>query len=77
MNLDEFLENVLDEKKLTTSERNSLSDDDFALPGRQYPIENEAHARNALARISQFGSPEEREQVKAKIRKRYPNIEIS
>ena len=77
MNLNEFLESVLDEDKLTTDERNSLSDDDFALPGRRYPIHDEAHARDALTRVSQFGSAEEKSTVKEKIRKRYPNIEIS
>lgn len=39
--------------KLTTKERNELSDDEFALPGRRFPIPDKAHARDALARASQ------------------------
>jgi len=39
--------------KLTTSARNSLSASQFALPGGRFPVEDKAHARNALARASQ------------------------
>lgn len=40
--------------KLTYGERSSLPKGDFALPReRKYPIEDKAHARNALARVSQ------------------------
>lgn len=57
--------------KLTTEERNSLSDDQFALPGRRYPIPDKAHARDALARAAQmykkgYLSKEEYEQVEKK-----------
>ena len=39
--------------KLTTARRNKLPTSDFALPGRRYPIEDKAHARDAKARASQ------------------------
>lgn len=40
--------------KLTTKERNSLPDKDFALPKeRKYPIEDASHARDAKARAAQ------------------------
>ena len=40
--------------KLTYGERSDLPKRDFALPSeRKYPIEDKAHARNALARVSQ------------------------
>ncbi|WP_312529094.1 hypothetical protein [Paracoccus sp. (in: a-proteobacteria)] len=39
--------------KLTESQRDALPDSDFALPGRKYPIEDKAHARNAKARAAQ------------------------
>jgi hypothetical protein len=39
--------------KLTTAARNKLPASDFALPGRRYPIEDKAHARDAKARASQ------------------------
>jgi hypothetical protein len=40
--------------KLTYGERESLPKSDFALPReRKYPIEDKAHARNALGRVTQ------------------------
>ena len=60
--------------KLTSSERNALSDKAFALPGRRYPIENATHARNALARVSQNGTPEEKAKVRAAVKRRWPAI---
>jgi hypothetical protein len=39
--------------KLTTSQRDKLPADKFALPGHKYPIEDAAHARNAKARAAQ------------------------
>ena len=39
--------------KLTEEQRDALPDDKFALPGRKYPIEDKAHARNAKARAAQ------------------------
>ncbi len=39
--------------KLSTKGRESLPSKDFAGPGRSYPVEDAAHARNAKARASQ------------------------
>lgn len=40
--------------KLTTKDRKSLPKKDFALPDeKRFPIEDEAHARNAKARAAQ------------------------
>lgn len=53
---------------LNAKKRKSLSLDDFAVPEkRAYPIEDKAHARNALARVSQFGVPQEKSQVRSKV----------
>jgi len=60
--------------KLDTKSRNAIDDKDFALPGRRYPVEDESHARNALSRIGQFGSPEEKSKVRAKVHSKYPDI---
>lgn len=46
--------------KLNAKRRNALSDLAFALPNRRYPIEDASHARNALARVAQFGTPKEK-----------------
>ncbi len=42
----------------STKQRKKLSTKSFALPGkRKYPIPDKAHARNALARVAQNGTP--------------------
>jgi hypothetical protein len=64
--------------KLTSKKRHSLPESSFAIPEkRAYPIHDESHARNALARVSQHGSPSEKRRVRAAVRKRYPGIEMS
>ncbi len=57
---------------LTTKARKALPDKAFALPGDRYPIHDKAHARNALARVSQFGTESEKIRVRAAVAKRYP-----
>jgi hypothetical protein len=48
-------------KDLSTKDRKKLSKKSFALPGkRKYPIPDKAHARNALARVAQHGTPPSR-----------------
>lgn len=60
--------------KLTTATRKKIPTGEFALPGRRYPIEDEAHARNALARVSQDGTPAEQATVRRKVHKLFPGI---
>jgi hypothetical protein len=61
--------------KLSTSERKALPKKSFAEPDkRKYPIENEAHAKNALSRVAQSGTPAEKAKVKAAVKKKYPSI---
>ena len=40
--------------RLTAAERDALPDSAFALPGRRYPIPDDTHARDALARASEM-----------------------
>ena len=47
---------------------------DFALPGRRYPIEDEAHARNALARVSHDGTPAEKKTVRRTGHRLFPEV---
>lgn len=62
-------------KSLTTAGREHIKKKNFALPGKEkYPIHDEAHARNALSRVSQFGSAAEKAQVRAKVHAKYPGI---
>ena len=61
--------------KLTNSERKAIPTKSFAEPEkRKYPIENEAHARNALSRVAQSGTPAEKAKVRAAVKKKYPSI---
>lgn len=59
---------------LTAKKRNSLSTGSFALPGRRYPINDANHARNALSRVSQNGTPEEKSEVRSAVSRKYPGI---
>lgn len=60
--------------KLTAAARDNLKDSDFALPGRRYPIMDESHARDALARVAANGTPEEKAKVRAAVHHRYPDM---
>lgn len=62
--------------KLTTSARNKIPGKSFALPGRRYPVNDPSHARNALARVSQHGTPEEKSEVESKVHRKYPGIGV-
>jgi hypothetical protein len=60
--------------KLTHAERADLPKADFVFPKtRRYPIEDAAHARDALARSS--GKPEHTA-VTAAVKRKFPEIEI-
>jgi hypothetical protein len=69
---------------LKAAQRKRLPSSSFALPGKgegksgkgsgSYPIPDASHARNALARVSQFGSSSEKAQVRAKVKAKFPNI---
>lgn len=61
--------------ELTTKKRNRLKKTSFAIPSkRAYPIHDIAHARNALARVAQHGTPAEKRQVRAAVKRKYPSI---
>jgi hypothetical protein len=61
--------------KLSSAARKALPTKSFAEPAkRKYPIENEAHAKNALSRVAQSGTPAEKAKVKAAVKKKYPSI---
>lgn len=60
--------------KLTTKTRKAIPTKSFALPGRKYPIEDKSHAKNALSRVSQFGTPVQQAEVRAKVHKKFPGI---
>lgn len=60
---------------LTPKKRKSLKKSSFAVPGkRAYPINDANHARNALARVAQNGTPAQKKQVRAAVHKKFPGI---
>lgn len=68
--------------KLTTAARKAIPKSSFALPSTRsksggkggYPIPDASHARNALARVSQFGTPAQKAKVRAAVKRKFPNI---
>lgn len=61
--------------ELTARTRKKLKTSQFAIPERRaYPIHDESHARNALSRVSQFGTPEEKARVRAAVRRKFPSM---
>jgi len=77
---------ITKEDKLSYKERQKLPSGDFALPGKgsgpegkqggSYPIPDESHARNALARVSQHGDEGEKLKVRRAVARKFPNIKI-
>ena len=60
--------------KLTHEERKELPTGDFVFPKtRRYPIEDAAHARDALARSS---GKTEHATVMSAVKRRYPEIDV-
>ena len=58
--------------------RNRMKNSTFALPKeRKYPIPDASHARNALARVAQNGTPSEKRRVRAAVHRKFPSIKIS
>ena len=78
-------EEVVLEKDLNAAERRALPDSDFALPGKgkgpegkqagSYPIPDLTHARAALAMVAKYGTPEEKEKVRAAVKRKFPDIQ--
>lgn len=62
--------------KLNAKRRNALPESEFAGPDRSYPIPDENHARNALSRSSQFASPSLRAKIRAKVKRKFPDIQV-
>ena len=60
--------------RLTTAKRKAIPSKDFAGPDRSYPINDASHARNALARVSQHGTPALKSRVRSAVKRKYPGI---
>lgn len=67
--------------KLTPKMRSSLPSTDFAVPSKapgsgSYPLSDASHGRNALARVSEFGSPDVKAKVRSAVKRKFPNIDV-
>jgi len=61
--------------RLTYKQRKRLRSTTFAIPSqRKYPIPDIAHARNALARVEQYGTPAEKRQVRRAVYAKFPSL---
>lgn len=70
--------------KLTAKARKKVPASKTALPSKRtkkggavsgsYPIPDKAHARNALARVAQHGTPAEKAKVRSKVKAAYPGV---
>jgi hypothetical protein len=60
--------------KLSSADRKALPGKEFAGPDRSYPIPDASHARNALSRVSQFGTRELKDKVRAAVHRKFPGI---
>lgn len=54
--------------------RSNIPRSQFAIPPDRYPIDTLARARNALSRVQQNGTPEEKRKVFAAVKKKYPEL---
>lgn len=62
-------------RRNTKAGRAKMKSSSFALPGKKkYRIDDAAHARNALARVAQHGTPAEKAKVRAAVKRKYPSI---
>ena len=59
---------------LTAARRKKIPTGEFAGPDRSYPIPDASHARNALSRVSQFGTADLKAKVRAKVHRKFPDI---
>ncbi len=67
--------------RLSSAMRRKLPKADFGVPSKapgsgSYPLNDENHARNALARVSQFGSPSEQSEVRSKVKRKFGSIKV-
>ncbi|MEV5451579.1 DUF6582 domain-containing protein [Streptomyces sp. NPDC052535] len=62
-------------RRNTKAGRKRMSSKQFALPKqKKYRIDDLAHARNALARVSQHGSPAQKKAVRKAVIRKYPSL---
>lgn len=62
-------------RRNTKGGRKKMSSKQFALPkAKKYRVDDLAHARNALARVAQHGSPAQKKAVRRAVVAKYPSL---
>jgi len=72
---------------VTAKKRSELPTKDFGVPSKaktasakkqsgNYPIDTPGRARSALSRVSANGTPAEKAQVRSRVAKKYPSIDV-
>jgi len=65
---------IKEAKKLTAQARDHISEGNFALSNRRYPIHDVSHARAALSMVAKHGTSGEQAQVRAAVARKYPGM---
>ena len=61
--------------KLTSAQRTALPSSSFVFrKERKYPIEDKAHAQNALARVVQNGTPAQKAKVRQAVKVKFRTV---
>lgn len=70
--------------RLSYGQRKRMPKSSFAVPAKKtkknpagrgaYPIPDKAHARNAKARVSRYGTPAEKAAVRRAVARKFPSI---
>lgn len=72
------LSKATNQRRNTKSGRAKMPPEQFGVPGKKkYRIDDPSHARNALGRVAQYGSPAEKKQVRQRVDKKYPSIKVT
>jgi hypothetical protein len=64
-------------RRNTKAGRKRMSAGSFGLPAqKKYRIDDPAHARNALGRVAQHGTPAQKAQVRKRVAAKYPSVKV-
>jgi hypothetical protein len=64
--------------RITAARRAALPKSQFALPEKDgYPVDTPGRARSALSRAAANATPAEQGRIRAKVRREYPDMEVS
>lgn len=71
------LPKAVNAKRNTKAGRAAMSPKNFALPGKQYRIDDAPHARAALARVAANGTPAQKTAVQKAVKAKFPSINVT